>query len=48
MEELKEVVIKINGVPVTPQELEEKKKDKNIRLIQEDEQSYRVLTRMIE
>jgi hypothetical protein len=48
MEELKEVVVKINGTPVTPKELEEKKKDKNIRLIQEDEQNYRVLTRMVE
>jgi hypothetical protein len=48
MEELKEVVVKINGVPVTQQELEEKKKDKNIRLIQEDEHSYRILTRMVE
>jgi len=48
MEELKEVVIKINGVPVSQQELEEKQKDKSIRLLQEEENSYRILTRMTE
>ena len=46
MEELKE--IRINDKVVTEEELKEKMNDKNIRLIQEEENKYRILTRMSE
>jgi hypothetical protein len=40
--------IKLNGAIITKEELEEKKKDKSIRLIEETPNSYRVLTKMQE
>jgi len=46
MEELKE--IRINDKVVTEEELKEKMNDKNIRLVQEEENKYRILTRMSE
>ena len=47
MEEKKEEV-KINGQIATKEELDEKMKDKNIRLVQENETSYRVLNHFVE
>lgn len=40
--------IKINGVEVSEKELQEKKKDPNIRLHEESPDNYRVLTRLTE
>jgi hypothetical protein len=43
-----EAQIKINGEVVTEEQLQEKKNDNSIRLIKEGDNSYRVLTRMVE
>lgn len=47
-QKLEETVIRINGNVVTKEELEEKKKDKSIRLHEESTNNYRILTKLQE
>jgi hypothetical protein len=48
MDEMKEGTVKLNEVVISVSELEDLKKDKNIRIIQESPDSYRKLTRFTE